>query len=1624
MTYDETASTSNKRARLNDTDHGPMLFSARVLRTLSHDAYTVGWVAALPIEMAAAQAMLDDIHQPLPMNPNDSNVYAFGNIGNHNIVIACLPSGQYGITSAALVANNMRWSFPSIKIRLMVGIGGGVPDKVDIRLGDVVVSNPTAASPGVIQYDFGKTVQAGRFQLSGALNKPPQDLLAAVAKLRADHQLRPSRISDYLAGMRERNPSMDAYTYRGAGQDRLYEATYEHVGDSCDDCDLSQLVRRRPRSNNSPWIHYGIVASANQVMKHGQTRHHLAHELDVLCFEMEAAGLMDSFPCLVVRGICDYSDSHKANQWQEYAAATAAAYTKELLSVILPGQVHQNPITDVDMQPSRELVSSDHRTRLLDSLTFEEIDSRHSTIKTAHSKTCQWLLNHPDYIRWLSANEFNDHHGILWIRGKPGAGKSTIMKYALSRAGRKTANNAAVISFFFNARGGPLEKSTEGMHRSLLLQLLGKIPELQEVLDIANLRVSCLSSSRTWKLSELRDLFSRAVAKLGRRQVTCFIDALDECDEIEIRQMLDFFEDLGQNAIQNNTRFCVCFSSRHYPYIDVQYGIRLTLEDQQGHEADLERYIRSKLKTVARKQADELTQEILRKASGVFMWVVLVIDILNREFQRGRMFAVKSRLQEIPPRLSDLFRDILTRDNENMDDLLLSIQWILFSKRPLRLEYYFALVAGLEPDSLTEWDPDQITKQSINHFMVSSSKGLAEMTKSSNATVQFIHESVRDFLLKDDGLASLWPELGDNPKGRSHDCLKTYCHRYTKIDISAYVQPEQDFLQEDKKSAKTLRTKVTGKLPFLDYATKELLYHSNTAESLGISQQPFFQEFSASLDHWIKLHNLLEQFKVRRYAPRTDILYIFADLGFASLVDSRLRDNNQRSTHRWPNQRFRTPFHAAVNGGHINIVKGFLSNMGAEEVNDPVRKNETPLFTAVERRHAGIVELLLEAGADPNFQGSKPGVDLLSQAIETKRQDIAELLLSRNFSIRNSRELDSPAYPLVAEKGRCRRRSRLEIDLARCSDDVLYEAARNGQSTTVRLLLEKGAQVNFIPKERSSPLHAAVTSSDEFCARLLIENGADVNLIPPRFSSPLYTAVGSSKSCVELLIEHGADVNLVSPGFGSPLLAAVRASDESCLKLLIENGADVNITSKGFGSPLHEAVKSDEYWVKLLIESGADVNLVAKGLGSPLCLAIKKSQTSCARLLLDNGADVNVGSSTFQTPLYWAVNTDKRSMVKLVLENGANPDLPGDEYRGRTPLHLAISLANIPIALLLLEGGADIEPSGCDVSPLQLALRLGTEEISAILIEKGANINSTDDRGLTALHIAAQKGSLKAVKKFVQLGADIHCTDHKGRTPLLLACESHNYAVSALLFNRGARLREAGSSNNTLSYAEDLHNHVEQFLQLRADHINGRNELGQTPLFEACRLGAVDIVKLLLERGADAKVLDNEDQTALFAIQRSHVHSGRLVRLLVEAGADPMHENSKGLTFLYASDGFPKLEVWEMKEVFECIRQGQLDESKAIRTLLGQAAFHDDIARVNFLLYVGADPNKRYKGGGTPIYDVARYGATSVMNRLAHLLLEAGADVTIPGEDELSPVELAIKMKRYSFAELLRSRPE
>jgi nucleoside phosphorylase len=310
---------------------------------LTHSDYTVGWICALVTELAAARAMLDQRHDILPQDRRDHNNYTLGRIGPHHVAIACLPDGVMGITSAARVAEQMLWTFTSLRFGLMVGIGGGVPGgQNDIRLGDVVVSRPEGSLGGVIQYDYGKTVQRGRFERIGSLNRPPDVLLKALASVKAAHMMEGPAFPRFLSEMGDKFPRLrPASAPPASSADRLFEADYDHVeGEmTCAKCRADQEVARPARDESGPMVHYGLIASGNQVMKHGKTRERLRRELNILCFEMEAAGLMDNFPCLVIRGICDYADTHKNKEWQLHAAAAAAAYAKELLNTIPGSQI-------------------------------------------------------------------------------------------------------------------------------------------------------------------------------------------------------------------------------------------------------------------------------------------------------------------------------------------------------------------------------------------------------------------------------------------------------------------------------------------------------------------------------------------------------------------------------------------------------------------------------------------------------------------------------------------------------------------------------------------------------------------------------------------------------------------------------------------------------------------------------------------------------------------------------------------------------------------------------------------------------------------------------------------------------------------------------------------------------------------------------------------------------------------------------------------------------------------------------------------------------------------------------------------------------------------------------------
>jgi hypothetical protein len=204
--------------------------------------------------------------------------------------------------------------------------------------------------------------------------------------------------------------------------------------------------------------------------------------------------------------------------------------------------------------------------------------------------------------------------------------------------GSTTLQDEATIAFFFNARGGELERSTAGLYRSLINQLLDKllsrIPNLSSTLLAQPSRRRCLNR-QDWPIQLLKDIFSDIVLALDSIKLTCYIDALDECSETSIRDLLDFLEDLGASTLRADIVFSIMLSSRHYPHITVRHASELILESLTGHRRDINEYVHDKLRIDDPRLARDLALDIGSRSSGVFLWVVLVVAILNQKHDRG-----------------------------------------------------------------------------------------------------------------------------------------------------------------------------------------------------------------------------------------------------------------------------------------------------------------------------------------------------------------------------------------------------------------------------------------------------------------------------------------------------------------------------------------------------------------------------------------------------------------------------------------------------------------------------------------------------------------------------------------------------------------------------------------------------------------------------------------------------------------------------------------------------------------------------------------------------------------------------------------------------------------------------
>jgi hypothetical protein len=715
-------------------------------------------------------------------------------------------------------------------------------------------------------------------------------------------------------------------------------------------------------------------------------------------------------------------------------------------------------------QPS-SVPSPSTKQSLIYQLYFTKIDERLISLTAAQGKTCRWFLTKPEYISWHDMTQQPDHGGFLWIVGNPGTGKSTLMKLLFDEARFNAKSDASkiTVSFFFLARGTIEEKSTTGLYRSLLHQLFEKAVDLRESLEWMTADSARVIQRNGWHEEALKETLTHAVQKLGSRLLTVFIDALDECDDNQVKGMVFFFEELCNRATEAQVRLQICFSSRHYPTIFIQKSVKVTLENEIGHTEDIQQYIKSKLKLGKSKQAEPLRSEILEKSSGIFLWAVLVLDILNSEYPDSSVSIkkIRARLKEIPPKLTDLFEMILTRDGEHLERLQLCLKWILFATRPMKpQELYFAIQLGLDESCSSCWDQEDVDLDQMKTYVRSSSKGLAEVTRNEASEVQFIHESVRDFLLGK--YKGQWSEISGNFVGHCHETLRDCCLAQLNASINQDVDIPDPLPQASK--AAQLRETITLKFPFLKYSVLNVLHHANSAQQNAIEQGNFFVKFP--LRRWKLLNNALERYDIRRYDDPVSMLYILAEKNLADLI----RIHSQReSCFDVENGRYGPPIFAALATSSSEAVRA-LFNIQAQ-----IQPSMSPLHDLC-KQYCQDKEKWATLGRDFTFSRKR---GILSYVAEYGDEILLSFLIESGQSAPNSVDVDNRTplswaakrghkgiVKLLLEKG-------ADVNAATVSfgQTPLYWASENGHVDVVKLLLEKGADPAATNRYRQTPLN-------------------------------------------------------------------------------------------------------------------------------------------------------------------------------------------------------------------------------------------------------------------------------------------------------------------------------------------------------------------------------------------------------------------------------------------------------------------------------------------------------------------------------------------------------------------------
>ncbi|CAH0038071.1 unnamed protein product [Clonostachys solani] len=1147
--------------------------------TLSHNDFTVGWVCGLPKEQTAARAMLDNTYPPLNKPPNDPNAYTLGSIGSHNVVIVCLPKGVIGTNSAATFVTQMTRTFPSVRIGLMVGIGGGIPPKV--RLGDVVVGTPNDQYPGVVQWDFGKA-EKNHFTRIGSLDRPPSVLLAALTQLESDNEMKGSKIPKYLSDLKANWPRLVAkYTWSDARRDPISEL------DVC------------ARGPEDVCVHYGLIASGNQLIKDAKTRDSINQKFDgnILCFEMEAAGLIN-FPCITIRGICDYADSSmKIKDWEEYAAATAAAFAKELLSYVQPADLEGERslmelldqinddlcITQKDVAYVKSELNRGADLDVLNWLTTVNYGATQSDyFKLWQPGTGEWFLESEEFQSWLAGT-----NQTLFCPGIPGSGKTIITSIAVNYANLKFNSNPEVgIAYVYCNHQRENQQDTRTLLLSILRQLTQCLPSLPKSLSKL---YEAHNKKRTYPSVEEVFETLKTVTKTYEK-ILIFMDALDECQMSNngVKDILDKLFDIQR--IQGINIFA---TSRSIPHItDIFKGV--TSIEVHARNEDVTRYINRRIKQLPahiqghRDLKQEIATGILEAVEGMFLLAQIYISLLDDKmtpnevrsslelFKRQRKGRDDTEKVEL---LYFAYGQAMERINRRLKghkSLALNVLiWVTYAKTQLTaLEVQHALATKPGKPELDLGDIPQVVD------MISVCVGLVAFDKASGV-VRLVHYTTQEFL-KNFLCSSSWCPQAESTLGAT--CVSYLSFKeFETGSCHGRVQMQQR----------------CQKYPFYKYAAKNWGYHpcdDNTGSNFIITFLQNDGQVEAS--------------------------------GQVLLVPEAMPESNGIMNNRDEHPRNLTGLHLAAFFGITPAVASLLKSGCDPNIVDAY--NRTPIWYAARKGHIASAKLLLSAGADSLLSAransdwnrvigstlrprEKPETDGPLSRWLNEAPNVQELFLaisniidlSNAPTLVGSPEGYSIKTPLCAAVSNgCVEMVETLLSAGACPNTnnggspAIVQAAQNSDLEVVEILINAGAWVDI---DGGRALCAAVQGGSSSIVERLLSAGADPNIC---HDSQL--EIAASRGCldiVESLIAAKANINGIGQAsqawalemwWSTPLISAARKGHLKIVERLIEGGADCSVPDSFGITALQAAITAgEEQVVKRLQAARADSILVA-----------------------------------------------------------------------------------------------------------------------------------------------------------------------------------------------------------------------------------------------------------------------------------------------------------------------------------------------------------------------------------------------------------------------------------------------